>query len=73
MRDIYLYPHTDVLKNKLNITDARLLEEAEANYVSMRLRELVEEPIPGEFDYVHFMDMHGYIFQDIYEWTDDVI
>ena len=69
MRDIYLYPHTDVLKNKLNITDARLLEEAEANYVSMRLRELVKEPLPGEFDYTHFMNMHEYIFQDIYEWA----
>ena len=34
MRDIYLYEGTDVLKNLLDIRDRKLLEDAEADYVT---------------------------------------
>ena len=33
MRDPYLYEGTDVLKNRLNIRDKRLLDEAESDYI----------------------------------------
>lgn len=33
MRDPYLYEGTDVLKNRLNIWDKRLLDEAESDYI----------------------------------------
>nr|WP_231375830.1 Fic family protein [Corynebacterium aquatimens] len=35
----------------------------------MRLDELNQAPLPGDFDYAHFKAIHRYIFQDIYEWA----
>ena len=69
MRDIYLYEHSDVLKNLLDIHDAKLLEAAEGDYVSFRLKELAQHPLRGEYGYRHFLRFHEYIFQDIYEWA----
>ena len=69
MRDIYLYEGTDVLKNLLNIKDRELLDEAEADYVTYRLKEIAINPLPGKYDYAHLLQMHKYIFQDIYEWA----
>ena len=45
MHDIYLYEGTDVLKNLLGIRDIKLLEEAEADYVTYRLKEIVLKPL----------------------------
>ena len=69
MPDPYLYEGTDVLKNLLNIKDKKLLEEAEAGYVTYRLKEIALNPLPGNYDYYHLLDMHKYIFQDMYEWA----
>ena len=69
MRDIYLYEGTDVLKNLLDIRDRKLLEDAEADYVTFRLKEIAINPLPGNYDYDHLLRMHKYIFQDIYEWA----
>lgn len=44
MLDPYVYPGTDVLKNVLDITDRKKLDDAEADYVSLRLRELAAPP-----------------------------
>ena len=69
MRDIYLYEDCDVLKNLLGIKDVKLLNDAEADYVTYRLKEIAKNPLPGDYDYVHLLQMHKYIFQDIYEWA----
>lgn len=69
MHDPYLYEGTDVLKNLLDIKDRKLLEEAEAGYVSYRLKEIAIDPLEGEYDYSHLLRMHRYIFQDMYEWA----
>lgn len=69
MKDIYLYEGSDVLQNKLNIFDAEMLSNAEADYVSMRLRELAIQPLKGDYSASHYFRMHQYIFQDIYEWA----
>ena len=66
MPDPYLYEGTDVLKNLLNIKDKKLLEEAEAGYVTYRLKEIAINPLPGDYDYTHLLQMHKYIFQDMY-------
>lgn len=68
----YCYPGSDVLKNKLNITGARELFEAEKELTAIRLRELQESPIKGKFDFEHLKAIHKYIFQDIYEWAGKV-
>ncbi len=69
MHDIYLYEGTDVLKNLLNIRDREKLDEAEAGYVAYRIKEIAANPLPGDYDYSHLLEMHQYIFQDMYEWA----
>lgn len=69
MRDPYLYSDADILKNKLDIKSQDLLDEAEADYVVYRLKELVLSPLVGDYDIEHLMEMHKYTFQDIYEWA----
>lgn len=69
MRDIYLYEDCDVLKNLLNIKDKQHLEDAEADFISYRLRDIAQNPLPGKYDYAHLLEMHRYIFQDLYEWA----
>lgn len=69
MRDIYLYEDCSILKNLLHIKDKKLLEDAEADYVTYRLKEIAINPLPGTYDYEHLLDIHKYIFQDIYEWA----
>lgn len=69
MKDIYVYDGSNVLKNKLNIQDPDIFADAEANYVSMRLRELAMTPLKGNYGVEHFLQMHYYIFHDIYDWA----
>ena len=68
MRDPYLYEDTNVLINRLDIKEQDLLDEAEADYVVYRLKELVMNPLEGRYDLEHLMEMHRYTFQDLYEW-----
>ena len=69
MRDPYVYENSQVLKNKLNIRTQDELDDAEADFVSYRLKDLVVNPMPGEYNTEHFLKMHQYIFQDLYEWA----
>lgn len=57
----YCYPNSEVLKNKLNITDKNELFEAEKELTAIRLRELQESPINGKFDFKHLKAIHKYI------------
>lgn len=65
----YFYPNSDVLKNKLNITDYDELKEKEAEVSFERLVELYDRPIVGNFDVQHLKDIHRYLFGDIYDWA----
>jgi len=69
MHDPYLYEGESVLKNKLNIHKQDILDNAEADYVSLRLRELVQNHLEGDYHTNHLMKMHEYIFQDLFEWA----
>lgn len=69
MKDFYLYDDVDVLKNKLDIRNQDELDIAEADFVSLRLRELAQNSLKGNYDYHHFLKMHHYIFQDVYDWA----
>lgn len=51
----YCYKNTDILINKLNITDDEDLFNAERELVSLRTYELNENPLKGNFD---FCDNH---------------
>lgn len=67
--DPYVYKGTKVLKNKLNIKDATKVQELENRLSFYRIKELIEKPLAGNFDYQHLQAIHRHIFQDIYEWA----
>lgn len=66
---IYCYPDSDVLKNKLGIRDIGELGRMEKRLTMLRILELVDKPIQGNFDLKHLQAIHKYIFQDVYEWA----
>lgn len=68
----YCYKGTDVLINKLNITNDEDLFNAERELVSLRIYELNEKPLKGNFDFKYLKDIHKYLFQDIYRWAGDI-
>ena len=67
----YCYKDTDVLINKLNITNDEDLFNAERELVSLRTYELNEKPLKGNFDFKYLKDIHKYLFQDVYRWAGD--
>ncbi len=69
MRDPYLYEECPVLKNKLGIKTQEELDNAEADYVVYRLKDLTLNPMLGEYNTDHLLKMHYYLFQDLYEWA----
>lgn len=69
MRDPYLYDDVAVLRNKLGIKSQSLLDEAEADYVVYRLKDLAINPLSGDYHTDHFLKFHYTIFQDIFEWA----
>lgn len=68
----YLIEGTTVLKNIPNIEDKHQLENYEKQTSAERLIELYEKPISGEFDLNHLMNIHKYIFGDVYEWAGQI-
>lgn len=68
----YCYPGSNVLKNKLNITDMDILEEAERRITSLRTAEAMKKGIRGKFDFNHLKRIHKFLFGDIYDWAGKV-
>lgn len=62
----YYYPGTDILKNKMNIRDEMDLIRADSTLPAYRVFELQTKPLEGNFDLQHLIDIHYYIFQDLY-------
>lgn len=69
MDQTYCYPDTDILINKLNIHDSDRLHNAEKKLVSLRVLDLMENPVKGRFGLQHLQKIHEYIFQDLYDWA----
>ena len=68
----YCYKDSDVLINKLNITDEDDLYKAERGLVAIRIAQLNQEPIKGNFDFNHLKSIHKYFFQDVYSWAGNI-
>lgn len=70
--DPYLIPHTDVLKNKLGITDQEELNKEETDKTSARMLRLYFKPptITGSFKDIQ--NIHYQLFQDVYLWAGKV-
>lgn len=65
----YCYDNSNVLINKLGISDGSLLNEAERRITSLRISEILQTPVVGKLDYDHLKAIHKSIFSDIYGWA----
>lgn len=65
------YPDSDVLINKYNIRDKEMLEKFEIQKVFAKLLGLDVKPtrISYTYDVEHVVNIHKYLFGDIYEWA----
>lgn len=64
--DLYCYPGTGILINKLGIRDADRLEAFEEEMT----RERAAEPLPtGRLSVRHFKAVHHHLFRDVYSWA----
>jgi cell filamentation protein len=70
--DPYVYPGTDVLRNRLGLRDAAELAERDAAISAIRLAQLERRFIPGVYDLTHLQATHHHIFGDIYPWAGEL-
>jgi cell filamentation protein len=70
--DHYLDPETGVLKNKLGVRSATVLEQREADYAAARAYELAQTPLDGRFDLDHLKAIHKHLFGDVYVWAGEL-
>src|SRR5574344_702141 len=66
---VYCYEGTNVLVNKLNIKDSKVLENYETSVVAIKLMALNKKGITGNFDEKHFTSIHKFLFEDIYPFA----
>lgn len=72
-QDKYCYPDSDVLINLLDIQDAGLLAEAEAEFTAERYRTYQASHLALiDFNLAHLQQLHHHLFQDIYEWAGEL-
>jgi len=69
MKDPYLYLGAEALVNCFDERNEQKLSEIEAEYTALRLRQLCDKPIVGQFDFKHLCSIHHFIFQDIFHWA----
>ena len=65
----YCYPNSFILINKLGIKNGKALNEAEREITTIRISQITENPIKGNFDLKHLQAIHRFIFRDIYSWA----
>jgi cell filamentation protein len=65
----YADPETGTPRNKLGLVDRAALAKVEYQATHIRIAQLREKPIEGNFDLPHLREIHRHIFQDIYEWA----
>lgn len=69
MWDRYVYPGTNVLRNKHDIMSSHMLEQVERAMSFYRLSKLKLEGITGNFDAAHLKSIHKSLFGDLYDWA----
>ena len=65
----YCYENSEVLINKLDIKDAKKLSIYEAKITAAKSLSLRQKGITGNFDKNHFLEIHKYLFEDIYPFA----
>ena len=71
MIDPYIYPNTEVLKNKFGIRDSERLLEIEKTITLGAWQDIREGKIKIKktFDYKHLKSLHKELFKDLYDWA----
>lgn len=67
--DSYFISGTNVLKNKLGITDYDMLRQKEVEITANKLINLYLNPINMGFGIEHLKAIHRYLFEDIYPFA----
>lgn len=67
--DPYVYPGTDVLRNKLDLRDGELLQAAELELGLHGLLRLTTRPLKLPIGVPRLKAIHKAIFGEIYEWA----
>lgn len=70
--DVYCYPGSSVLKNKLDIQDQDQLDAFEADITLARIVAISHKPLVGNLDFDHLKAIHHELFQDLYDWAGEV-
>lgn len=66
---IYCYKDTNVLINKLNIKNQEELNKKDSNISAVKMFELRQNKLIGNFDLKHFVSIHKHIFEDLYNFA----
>ena len=66
---IYCYKNSNVLINKFNIKNAEQLANIERPLVLAKLFDLRQMKITGNFDEKHFMSIHKFLFEAVYDFA----
>lgn len=70
--DHYVYPDSGVLINKADLHEQGALDAFEADATAVRMLELIESPLNGDFDLLHLKGIHRHLFQDVYPWAGEL-
>lgn len=70
--DHYVYPDTGTLINKAELRDQDALDAFEADASAVRMLELIDAPVLGDFDLAHLQAIHRHIFQDVFAWAGEL-
>ncbi|PRY43753.1 Fic/DOC family protein [Umezawaea tangerina] len=70
--DPYVDPGSNVLTNKLGVTDAAVLRQIESEVTFLRDAQLKTTTLPGRYDLGHLRAFHRHLFADIYPWAGEL-
>lgn len=65
----YTYKNSNVIKNKLNITDEKLLVDKERKLVKEKIKNMDKSFAFFEYNEDEFKGLHKYLFGDIYDFA----
>lgn len=75
LEDPYVYPGTQILRNKFGIKHQDLLSELESQITDSKFvkSKQSDDDIPtGNFDLKHLQAVHKYLFGELYDWAGEI-
>lgn len=65
----YCYLDSEVLINLFGYKNKNLLDDAERDITNIKIMHAEQNPLRGNLDFKHLLDIHRFIFGDIYSWA----